>query len=174
MIYKASERIAATFDEYDVKYRIEEVGEMSSVEAAFEIPGGPDVVVRFISDSDRNDVAVRVLGLVRRVPQERRERMLEACNELNNKVRDLKFTLDFLSNVDVEADLLVETDDSCVGPCCFELFIRFMHVLNDEFHVLMEALYGESEQKPSRSADLLQMLEEMRRHPIAVTDENDT
>ena len=35
MINKATELISATFDERDVKYKIDEVGDMSVVEAGF-------------------------------------------------------------------------------------------------------------------------------------------
>ena len=142
MIHKATELIVKTFDEHDVKYRVTEVADASMVEAGFEVEAGPEVIVRYISNDEDNDVAVRIYGLMHRIPLAKRADVMEACNTLSARIRFFKFYLDDSSNVNVEADLPVRTDDDCLGECCFELFVRIMSILNNEYQILAEALYG--------------------------------
>lgn len=170
MIYKASNLIAECFDSHDVKYRIEEVGDASIVEAAFSVEAGPQVVARFISKDEDNDVAVRVFGLVCKVPESRRAAVLEACNQLSREIRFFKFYLDRENSVNVEADLPVRTDDCCVGECCFELFVRLMKILDDEFSVIAQALYTGTVEKRNDPADLFRLLRELKGKPIEITE----
>jgi len=174
MIHQATNLIAETFDRRDVKYRINEAGDSSVVEAGFEVAAGPQVIVRFISNDEDNDVAVRIFGLICRIPESRRTAALEACNRLTGKVRFFKFYLNDEAGVNVEADLPVRTDDGCVGECCFELFVRIMSILDNEFYILTDALYaapGEQRREPNA---LLQLLSELRNKPLTVRDNEET
>ena len=171
MIYKASRLIAETFDEHDVKYRVAEIGEASVVEAAFSINAGPQVIARFISNNDENDVAVRVFGLICKIPESKRNAMMEACNTLSRTIRFYKFYLDAENSVNVEADLPVRTDDCCVGECCFELFVRLMKILDDEYPVLAQALYADPAPNEHRSENLLRLLGELRDKTIISSED---
>ncbi len=171
MTYKATSLIAECFDEHDVKYRIEESEDASIVEAAFEVDAGPQVIARFISRDNDNDVAVRVFGLVCKVPEERRAAVLEACNQLSREIRYFKFYLSTEDRVNVEADLPVCTDDCCVGECCFELFVRLMKILDDKFQVIAQALYSGTVEQRNTPADLFRLLDQLREEPIEVIDE---
>lgn len=173
MIYKASTLIAEAFDEHDVKYRIVEMGDASIVEAGFSVNAGPQVVARFISKDDDNDVAVRIFGLICKVPDEKRAAVMEACNTLSRTIRFYKFYLSEESNVNVESDLPVKMDDSCVGECCFELFIRIMKILDDEYHILAEALYRNPAPRERASSDLLRLLGELSEKPITARTEDE-
>ena len=170
MIFKASNLIAESFDNHNVKYRIEEVGDASVVEAAFDINAGPQVIARFISRDQDNDVAVRIFGLVCRIPEERRTAALEACNRLSSEIRFFKFYLTAENNVNVEADLPMRTDDCCVGECCFELFVRLMKILDDNFTVIAQAVYAGSIERRNEHSDLFRLLGELRDKPIEVND----
>ena len=141
MIYKATNLISEAFNKLEVKCRVDEFDDASFVAAGFEIDGGPEVVVYYISKDDDNDVEVRVYGLVHKVPFSKRTAVMEVCNQLNENFRNTKFYLSKDSDVNVEADLLVSTDEESLGENCFELFLRFMQVLKDEYHVFAEALY---------------------------------
>ena len=171
MMYKATELIAQTFDNHGIKYRVVDAGEASIVEAGFVIDARPDVIVRFISKDDDNDVAIRVFGLVHHIPSSKKLAMMEACNRLNTKIRFLKFYLNSDSDINVDADLPVQTDDQCVGECCFELFIRIMSILNNEYHVLAEALYGNTTEDEDKPLQILRALKELRDTPIVLKDE---
>ena len=166
MIHKATELIIKTFDEHSVKYRVTEVGEASMVEAGFEVEAGPEVVVRYISNDEDNDVAVRIFGLMHRIPSSKRVDVMEACNTLCGKIRFFKFYLNDDNDVNMEADLPVRTDDSCVGECCFEMFVRIMNILDTEFHILAEALYSGESTTKNKSGELLRLLSELREKPM--------
>ncbi len=140
------------------------------VEAPFSVNAGPQVVARFISKDEDNDVAVRVFGLVCKVPESRRAAVLEACNQLSREIRFFKFYLDRENSVNVEADLPVRTDDCCVGECSFELFVRLMKILDDEFSVIAQALYTGTFEKRNDPADLLRLLRELKGKPIEITE----
>lgn len=170
MIYDATNLIAETFDTYDVKYRISEIGDASVVEAGFEIEAGPEVIIRFISKDNDNDVAVRVYGLVHRVPSSKRMDIMEVCNALCAEVRYLKFYIDPVGNVNVEADLPIRTNDDCLGECCFELFVRMMHILEGEYHRFADVLYANGKKTVSSPLELLRALQELRETPIVTNN----
>ena len=171
MIHKATKLIINSFDEHSVKYRVTEVGDASMVEAAFEVEAGPEVVVRYISNDEDNDVAVRIFGLIHRIPAAKRIDVMEACNTLSAKIRFFKFYLDSNSNVNVEADLPVRTGDECVGECCFELFLRIMSILDNEYHILAEALYGAPNTSKREPMEMLRILRELHDKPLVVNGE---
>ena len=173
MIHKATDLITNTFDAHDVKYRVVEIGDASIVEAGFEVEAGPEVIVRFISNDEDNDVAVRIFGLMHRIPTSKRAEVMEACNTLTAKIRFFKFYLDSSANVNVEADLPVRTDDECLGECCFELFVRIMSILENEYHVLAEALYGVPPEK-REPIELLRILQDLREKPLVVNGDTNS
>ena len=113
----------------------------SSTGHVLDVKAGPEVTARFLSEDEENHVSVRVFGLLHRIPAARRTAALEACNELSEKLRFFKFCLDPCSNVNVETDLPTRTGDDCLGECCFELFVRLMNVLENEYPVLAKAVY---------------------------------
>lgn len=174
MIFNATNLISETFDQREVKYRINEMENASDIEAGFKIKGGPAVSVRFISTDQKNDVAVRVFGLINEVPEEKREAVLEACNRLSKEIRFVKFCLDSNSDVNVEYDFLSNVSDECIGECCFEIFARLMMILDEKYHVLAEALYnGSNDRKTENMLEMMKMLQTIQKHPITVTEEDE-
>ena len=131
MLFHATTLISESFDRHELKYRINEMKNASEIEAAFSIKGGPTVSVRFISENEENAVAVRVFGLINKVPEEKREAVLEACNSLSEGIRFVKFCMNSDADVNVEYDFLDNVSDECIGECCVELFSRLMWILNE-------------------------------------------
>ena len=168
MIHKATQLIMESFDRHGVLYRVTETDEVSAVEAVFDVKAGPEVTARFLSEDEENHVSVRVFGLLHRIPAARRTAALEACNELSEKLRFFKFCLDPCSNVNVETDLPTRTGDDCLGECCFELFVRLMNVLENEYPVLAKAVYNNDDGQKNRL--LLRLLDELHRNPLVLTD----
>ena len=167
----ATELISCAFDDRDVHYRVMEIDTVSMIEAGFSIDAGPDVIVRFISTGENNDVGIRVYGLIHNIPVEKKAVMLETCNRLNETIRFVKFYLDKESNINVEADLPVEIGDESLGACCFELLVRIVRILNDKYHILAEALYQGNTDNQHNHKKLMQFLEKMQEKPIAVNGE---
>ena len=172
MLFHATNLITEAFDRHGIKYHVDEREDVSIVLAGFAIRMGPQIDVRFISNDDDNDVAVRIFGLVCRIPEERRTAALEACNRLSSEIRFFKFYLTAENNVNVEADLPMRTDDCCVGECCFELFVRLMKILDDNFTVIAQAVYAGSIERRNEHSDLFRLLGELRDKPIEVTAGN--
>ena len=170
MTYHATELITEAFDRHDIKYHVVENEDASIVEAGFAVDLGPQVVARFISRDDSNDVAIRIFGLICKIPEDRRAAVLEACNTLTGKMRFFKFYLDRENSVNMEADLPVAVGDDSVGECCFELFVRSMQILDAEFHTLAEALYLGRETREQEPDPLLRLLGELKERSIPMID----
>lgn len=144
--FNATRRIAEEFDRAGISYYVPKGGKivsfMEEVRADIDINGGPRMTVRFISTDNDNDVAVRVAGLVCRVPVERRERIIDACGLIENKVRYFKVTPPGENgNIDLEYDFPQMVSDECVGRIAVEIFLRAKKLLDGEYHILMKALY---------------------------------
>ena len=143
--YNTIKLLVEAFDAHDLKYQVIETDEFQEVHVPFGIKNGPFVDVRFISVNRGNDTLVRIINLVNKVPEEKRNRILEVCNALNLKYRFLKFIMDPDNNVHVEYDLPVNTGNDCLGEMAFEIFIRTMHILNEGYVLIARALYAEDE-----------------------------
>ena len=166
MIHNGTRLVAEAFDLNDIKYRITELSDISIVEAGVDVEAGPQVIARFISKDNDNDVAVRVYNLICKVPATRRPEVLEACSTLNGKYRCFKFYLNDEAGVNVEADLPLEIGDDCLGACCVELFVRLMQVLNDGFPILAHAVYMGVDTEKQRGDELLSLLSELQERTI--------
>lgn len=171
MIYKASRLIAETFDRKGIVYDLRELNELSFIEAGFTVEGGSMLLLRFLSESENNDVAIRLFRIFHRIPAERLAAAAEACMELNEKIRFFKFCLDQEGSLHMEADLPLETADDCLGLCCYELFVRAMQILNAEYATLARAVYGESRPQKPDPRELLGALRALREHPIPLNGE---
>lgn len=139
--YKATNLIAETFTARDIKFDVVNIDNLEILQAGFPINCGPSVIVRFISKGNGNDVTVSILGLVANIPQDKRVRVMEACNLLNRTVRYLKFFVDTNGALDIDYDLPLLSHDACVGEMAFELFFRIIRALDSEYGLFMKALY---------------------------------
>ena len=178
MAFKATKLIGETFDQRGVNYRINDVDQFSDVEAGFKITGGPVVYVRFISNDDTNDVGVRVFGLFNAIPDEKRTVMLEACNQVMNDARFLRFCLNKKNDVNLEYDFVQSVPDEAIGPCCYEILFKISAILDQQYPVLARALYAEPQENKTKDlSEALKILQEMQKNPITIEKEkqqNDT
>lgn len=110
----------------------------------FNVTGGAQVNVGFISRSDSNDVDVRVCPLISQIPEEKRLRLLEACNLVMNRQRHLKFVIDDAGNLNVEYDITQMVSDEVLPEIAVEMFARMQRILNEEYSYLMKALYSDA------------------------------
>lgn len=164
--FNATNLIAETFEKHGVKFDVVSHHGSEQLLAAFSVDCGPNVIMRFISRDNDNDVAARIFGLITNTPTEKRARVMEACNVLNHKIRYMKFYLDTDGDINVEYDFPMHSPDNGIGEMAFEIFARMMHVLNSEYSIFMKALYSEEEldiQGRGIPAELMQRLQELRR-----------
>lgn len=164
--FKAIKLIAETFEKRGVKFDIVSHHGSEQLMAGFSIDCGPNVIMRFISRDNDNDVAARIFGLITNTPKEKRARVMEACNVLNRKIRYMKFYLDTDGDINVEYDFPVHSPDNGIGEMAFEIFVRMMQILDSEYSIFMKALYSEEDlniQGHSVPTELMQRLQELRK-----------
>lgn len=164
--FNATNLIAKTFEEREVKFHVVNMHGHEEVLAGFHVDNGPKAIMKFISRDNDNDVAVRIFGLVN-APKEKRGRVMEACNMLNRKIRFMKFYVDTDGDINVEYDFPVHASDDCIGEMAFEIFVRTMQILDHEYELFNKALYTDEELKDdkdelSMSDELLRRLEELK------------
>ena len=138
--FNATNLIAKTFEEREMKFHVVNMYGHEEVLAGFHVDNGPKVIMKFISRDNDNDVAVRIFGLVN-APTEKRGRVMEACNMLNRKIRFMKFYVDTDGDINVGYDFPVRASDDCIGEMAFEIFVRTMQILNQEYELFNKALY---------------------------------
>ena len=164
--FNATTLIAETFEKRGVKFDVVSHYGSEQLLAGFSIDCGPNVIMRFISRDNDNDVAARIFGLITNIPKEKRTRVMEACNVLNRKIRHMKFYLDTVGDINVEYDFLVHSPDTEIGEMAFEIFVRMMRNLDSEYSIFMKALYSDGEldiQGHSIPTELIQKLQELRK-----------
>ena len=175
--YKATGLIAKAFDEAKIKFRVETFLDNEEIQAKFGVDCGPNVAVSFISRDNDNDVAMRVFSLISNIPLEKRTRVIEACNSLNEKVRTIKFVIDTDNNVNVEYDFPQKLSDDCLGDVAIEMFVRTMHILDNEYSMFVKALFTEDDlEKENRIAKaelLMKILESIDEEDLQDDTDND-
>ncbi len=164
--FKAINLIAETFEQRDVKFDVISHHGSEQLLAGFSVDCGPNVIMRFISSDNDNDVAARIFGLISNIPERKRARVMEACNVLNHKIRYTKFYLDTDGDINVEYDFPMSTPDEGIGEMAFEILVRMMQILDTEYGIFMKALYSDEDlniQEYSISAELIQNLQRFRK-----------
>ena len=164
--FKAINLITETFEKRGVKFDVVSHRGSEQLLAGFSVDCGPNVIMRFISRDNDNDVAARIFGLITNTPKEKMGRVMEACNVLNHKIRYMKFYLDTDGDINVEYDFPVHTPDDGIGEMAFEIFVRTMQILDSEYSIFMKALYSDEEldiQGHSVPTELMQKLQELRK-----------
>ena len=158
--------LVEAFNAHGLKYHLSETEQYQEIHVPFGIRNGPFVDMRFISSNRGNDTSVRIMNLVNKVPEERRFRVLEACNTMNCKYRFLKFNMDKDNDVHVEYDLPVNTGNECLGEMAFEIFLRTMQILNEGYITIARALYmpdgetAEPKTEAEGARDILKLLKD--------------
>ena len=140
--YKVIEAIAKRFDESGIHFRVDTDSVVELIEAGFSIKCGPNVFVRFISYSDDNDIAVRVLGIMTGIPKQKRARILETCNIINCKKRYMKYTLDQKQgSVDVEYDFPGNCPIDFIADTCVSIFSGWAFNISSDYKLFVKAAY---------------------------------
>lgn len=146
-MFHATELIAQYFDEHDVRFRIEDHDELSSVVANVAV----DYTVfsiHFYSQDNENDVFVRIPNYIR-YGDKSTATVLRVAAECNALYRYAKFTVDTEEHsVRVEFDFPEETEDEAVGASAYEIFRRLMQICDEAFPKFMEAIWGGEEETP--------------------------
>ena len=111
----------------------------SQVWLQFGIKNGGSYRIRFISNNDSNDVAVRVFGLIT-VKEESQAKVLPVLNKLNARFRYVKFVMDEDGDINLEYDYPLH----CPNPAASaeELIIRIVKIIDTAYPDLMRAMWA--------------------------------
>lgn len=143
MKYKATELIARYFENNDIKFNVETPDDTCEILITnFRIDPCPNVTIKFVSAHDDNDVNIRLFQLVTGVPDDKRPRILEACNFVNNKYRFLKYVLDKDGDINLHYDCPLRISDDNVGAVAEEILICMLKSVQVNYPVFMRALYS--------------------------------
>lgn len=154
--FKAINLIAETFEKHDIKFTVVSHHGSEQLLAGFPVDCGPNVIMRFISRDNDNDIAARIFGLISNTPKEKRARVMEACNVLNHKIRYMKLYLDTDGDINVEYDFPIHSPDDGIGEMAFEIFVRMVQILNSEYSIFMKALYTDEELDVQSRCEMLE------------------
>lgn len=171
-MYKATHIIDEAFNEEDIRHSIEQRENSESVCAGFAVEKGPLVTVRFISQDDDNDVAVRILSLFNDIPKADRPRVLKVINEVNCEIRHVKFCLDDDGDINVEFDVPIRCGDDCLGKVACEMFFRMMQVVRSKYEPIVRALYELDEEDEDGDAFDMHSFEDFMRHCRMESDDD--
>lgn len=99
MIYKMTNLIAKALDDADVEYDVNDSAMQSEVVVPLDI-GGTPFRIKFISNSDQNDVTVRVPDILEDLTPEQRTRLLPVINDINGSDdRGLRFWINIIDDL---------------------------------------------------------------------------
>lgn len=146
-MFAATAAIADKFTEENIIFRVVESEENSRVIADAVVDYAAPTV-HFISSDDENDVSVRIPHFVRFKDKERRA-VLRVANDMNNKFRFCKFSV----NLEAEAVTLEydfpEGDDN-VAEGSVEIFRRMLQIAEEAYPEFMKAIWGQAhEEEPN-------------------------
>lgn len=96
------------------------------------------IAVRAIFDADGHTVAIRCFRFAH-ARSERIADILKTCNDLNNRFRWVKFTVDDENDINIEVDCIVNEDTA--AEVVFELVMRLCNIANEVYPELMRVIY---------------------------------
>lgn len=74
--FKGINLIAEAFEKHDAKFRVINIHGQEELVAGFSVDGGPNVMMKFITRDNDNDIAARIFGLVTKIPAEKKPRAM--------------------------------------------------------------------------------------------------
>ena len=137
---KTTELFIIVLKECDLKYRdfctLQVVDYL--VEVGFNLFSTRLLFMIFF-DASEESVALRCFE-VTRVTEEQYPNALLSCNELNNKMRWVKFCIGQEMNVHAEADALV--DETTAAKVTMELMMRMASIVDEAYPMINKAIWS--------------------------------
>ena len=97
------------------------------------------IAVRAIFDDEGHTVAIRCFRLAH-IRGDSFDDVLKTCNELNNRFRWVKFSIDNDNDINMEIDCIVNEDTA--GEVVLELVRRLCGIADEAYPELMKIIYG--------------------------------
>ena len=141
-MFQATEQLAEAFEAAGIRFRVEDTSDRSLI-AAEVATDYTAYIIRFISSSDSNDVAVRVHHYIC-FTKKQEMAVLRAANTCNRRYRFCKFAVNSEAKaVTVEYDLPTESEN--LGEAAVEIFKRFAQISNETYPIFIREIWGNDE-----------------------------
>ena len=137
MVYETSNKIAEALKAKNLNCRIEESETASSVAAKLSGEHAKDLIIRFISHNDGNDVSVRIFAIADGSKSDK-VKLLTLLNKLNSDYRFACFYLADNGEISVSYDVPSSADQD-LGGMCVELLIRLWRIVDEAYPAILAA-----------------------------------
>lgn len=137
-MFKPILEIMSVYDAKEIKYRLDERENTTLLHVGVN---GKDThyEIIVISNSDNNDISLRVMQLTR-VPEAKREAILAVINAQNDRFRFIKFALDDNGDINLMWDSPVSAQN--IGEMCWEITMRITGIVNDAYPEFMKCIWA--------------------------------
>ena len=138
MVYQATKQIAAAMDEKKLNYRIEESDNASMLLAKLAGKNAKDLIIRFISAGEGNDVFIRIFAIADGSKGDK-NKIYALLNKLNADFRYICFYMAENGEINASYDipLSVNTD---LGPACLEILMRLWNIIDESYPAILAAV----------------------------------
>lgn len=136
---KTAELFLEELKQHDLKHLpIHEDDEHVMIPLGFQLKSTRVEIVTLFNTDD-NAVAIRCMGFLK-ISEDQFPQALMCCNELNKKVRWVKFYIDDDLDINIEDDAIV--DEVTGGKEMFELVMRMAAIADDAYPQLNKAIWS--------------------------------
>lgn len=137
MVYQASKKIGEALDAKDLNYVIEEHDHSSVVVSHLVGKNAKNLIIRFISSNDDNDVSVRFFAIADGSKGDK-NKINALLNELNGKYRYICFYMADNGEINASYDVALSIGED-LGPVCCEILIRFWNIIDEAYPEIVAA-----------------------------------
>jgi len=141
MVHKATKIIANKLREQNLKFDIQESGDVSGVILG-TVEDGIQLQYRMLSQDENNDVSIYTNEFVQ-YPPNKKDFGLRQINEFNKNYRFAKFVMDPDDGaVHVEYFIPMSIGDAEVGDAAVEAMIRLVQIIKDAYPQMMKSIWS--------------------------------
>lgn len=141
--YKGIQLVADGLDSYGLKYNVDSVQDLETLNVSFSIDCGPNVTMRFVNSDDGNDISMRIIKLIGGIPENKRSRVIDVCNDICKQNRWLKFYVDDDGDLIVSYTFPLMCSDDCVGETAATLVALTKRILDKCYKDILKAIYAD-------------------------------
>ncbi len=138
MANMAAKVTAEYFDSKGLKYHL--VGdEQEAMVFSLPMDNADSIRIQVIFSDDLSDASIRAEGIAK-CPEERKQKLYELCNELNDSYRWVKFVVSKNNTIDAYDDAVIQLD-TC-GDEILRCSLQIRAICDKAYPEIMKAIFG--------------------------------
>ncbi len=137
----AAEKFTKFLDEKGLRYEYFErkEGRNEAVRIGYKAENAESISVMFFFDDNERSINVKSFSIVK-VPADKLLDIYVLLNGLNCEYRWVKFYVDDDNEVTVSGDAIIDLNS--VGEECFEMMLRYIHIIDEVYPRLMKTIWS--------------------------------